>query len=205
MIGAGALAPHLIAAHAAVRPIREVVVWNRTAEAARRLAASLDRPGLSVTASDDREAAVGGADIVSAATMTRDPLVRGAHLKLGTHVDLVGAFTPEMREADDEAVRRATVFVDTRAGMRESGDIAEPLASGALTEAGIAGDLHELARGAVPGRRSADEITLFKSVGNAIEDLAAAVEVWRRLNGWERPDSGGTNRLTPGFVPNPAP
>ena len=183
MIGAGALAPHLIAAHAAVRPIRDIVIWNRTAEAAQQLAASLDRPGLAVTASDDLEAAVHSADIVSAATMTRDPLIRGAWLKTGTHVDLVGAYTPEMREADDDAIRRVSVFVDTRAGMKESGDIAQPLASGILTETGIAGDLHDLARGTVPGRRSADEITLFKSVGNAIEDLAAAVAAWRRLNG----------------------
>jgi ornithine cyclodeaminase len=182
MVGAGALAPHLIAAHAAVRPIRAVVVWNRTAATARRLAASLDRPGFSVTASDDLEAAIGNADIVSTATMSHDPLVRGAWLRPGTHVDLVGAYTPEMREADDDAIRRAGVFVDTRAGMKESGDIAEPLARGVLTETGIAGDLHDLARGGVPGRRSDDEITLFKSVGNAIEDLAGAVHVWRRLN-----------------------
>jgi hypothetical protein len=128
MVGAGALAPHLIAAHAAVRPIREVVIWNRTAETARRLAATLDLPGLSATASDDLEAAVRDADIVSAATMAQEPLVRGAWLKPGTHVDLVGAYTPEMREADDEAIGRASVFVDTRAGMKESGDIAAPLA-----------------------------------------------------------------------------
>ena len=183
MIGAGALAPHLIAAHAAVRPIRKVTVWNRTADTARRLAASLHRDGLSVSATADLEGAVGDADIVSAATMTRAPLIHGAWLGPGTHVDLVGAYTPEMREADDEAIRRARVFVDTRSGMKESGDIAEPLASGALTEAGIAGDLHDLGRATRPGRRSPDEITLFKSVGNAIEDLAAAVQVWRRLNG----------------------
>ena len=182
MIGAGALAPHMIAAHAAVRPIRKVTVWNRTADTARRLAASLDRAGLSVSATDDLEAAVRDADIVSAATMSRAPLIRGAWLGPGTHVDLVGAYTPEMREADDEAIRRARVFVDTRSGMNESGDIAQPLASGALTEADIAGDLHDLARATRPGRRSADEITLFKSVGSAVEDLAAAVQVWRRLN-----------------------
>ena len=107
--------------------------------------------------------------------------MRGAWLKPGAHVDLVGAYTPAMREADDDAIRRATVYVDTRAGMKESGDIAQPLASGALTEAGIAGDLFDIVRRHRPRTGSADEITLFKSVGNAIEDLAAAVEVWRRL------------------------
>ncbi|MEO8668145.1 MAG: ornithine cyclodeaminase family protein [Bauldia sp.] len=182
MIGAGALAPHLIAAHAAVRPIAEVTIWNRTGETAERLAAALDRPGLRVRASDDLAGAVGDADIVSVATLSAEPLVRGAWLMPGTHVDLVGAFTPAMREADDETVRRARVYVDTRAGaLKEAGDIVQPLASGALTEAAIVGDLFDLCRGTGEGRRTAEEITLFKSVGTAIEDLAAAVLVWQRL------------------------
>lgn len=181
MIGAGALAPKLIAAHASVRPITHVTIWNRSAEKAERLAASLDRPGLNVTATTDREAAIREADIVSVATLAKEPLVQGAWLKPGAHVDLVGAYTPAMREADDDAIRKSTVYVDTRAGMQESGDIAQPLASGALLEADIAGDLFDLVRETGPRRRSVDEITLFKSVGNAIEDLAAAVEVWRRL------------------------
>ncbi len=136
--------------------------------------------GLTATATTDREAAVRAADIVSVATLTTTPLVEGAWLKPGAHVDLVGAYTPAMREADDDAVRRATVYVDTRAGMKESGDIARPLASGALTVDRIAGDLFDIAGGRI-SRRSPDEITLFKSVGHAAEDLAAAVEVWRRL------------------------
>lgn len=181
MIGAGELAPRLIAAHAAVLPIREVVIWNRTGETARALAARLDRPGLRVSASDDREAAIRDADIVSVATLSRQPVVQGDWLKPGTHVDLVGSYTPDMREADDAAIRRARVFVDTRAGMRESGDIALPLASGTLSEAAIAGDLFEIARAAGPLRNAPEEITLFKSVGHAIEDFAAAVHVWRRL------------------------
>ena len=182
MIGAGALAPHLIAAHASVRPLTHVTIWNRNRDKAERLAATLTRPQLTVTASDDLEAAVGAADIVSSATLSMTPLLHGAWLKPGAHVDLVGAYTPDMREADDEAIRRATVYVDTRAGMKESGDIAAPLASGVLTDSDIAGDLADLARGAA-ARRSEDEITLFKSVGNAIEDLAAAVAVWRKLEG----------------------
>lgn len=181
MIGAGALAPRLIAAHAAVRPISTVTIWNRTTERAKRLAASLTRPGFAVTASDDLAATVAAADVVSVATLAKEPLVRGAWLKPGTHVDLVGAYTPDMREADDDVVRRARIFVDTRAGMKESGDIAQPLKMGIIREGDIAGDLTDMARGNADGRRAADEITLFKSVGNAIEDLAAAVEVWRRL------------------------
>jgi ornithine cyclodeaminase/alanine dehydrogenase-like protein (mu-crystallin family) len=181
MIGAGALAPKLIAAHASVRPITHVTIWNRSPENAERLAASLDRPGMKVTATTDREAAIREADIVSVATLTTEPLVRGAWLKPGAHVDLVGAYAPAMREADDDAIRRSAVYVDTRAGMKESGDIAQPLASGVLKEADIAGDLFDIVGDTGPRRRSADQITLFKSVGNAIEDLAAAVEVWRRL------------------------
>lgn len=182
MIGAGALAPRLIAAHAALRPVREVTVWNRTPETAERLAASLDRPGLKVTATTDIEAAVSAADIVSVATLSSEPLVRGAWLKPGAHLDLVGAYAPRMRESDDEAVARATIHVDTRAGaLKEAGDIVQPLAAGVIGEGDIAGDLFDLCRGAVPGRRSADEITLFKSVGSAIEDLAAAILVWQRL------------------------
>jgi ornithine cyclodeaminase/alanine dehydrogenase-like protein (mu-crystallin family) len=181
MIGAGALAPRLIAAHAAVRPIEKVVIWNRTPEKARALARALDRPGLSVGASEDIAGAVGEADVVSAATMSPEPLIRGEWLKPGAHVDLVGAYLPTMREADDAAVRRATVYVDTRAGaLQEAGDIVQPVAAGILSEGSIA-DLFDLAGGKAAGRRSPDEITLFKSVGNALEDLAAAVLVYRRL------------------------
>lgn len=182
MVGAGALAPRLIAAHAAVRPIAEVAIWNRHPERALALAAELDRPGLRVTATQDLAAAVATADIVSAATMSREPLIRGAWLRPGAHVDLVGAYNPAMREADDAAVARATVYVDTRAGaLHEAGDLVQAIAAGVLEEGGIAGDLFDLCRGTAPGRRSADEITLFKSVGTAIEDLAAAVLVYERL------------------------
>ncbi|HET8726274.1 MAG TPA: ornithine cyclodeaminase family protein, partial [Alphaproteobacteria bacterium] len=101
--------------------------------------------------------------------------VRGEWLTPGTHLDLVGAFTPEMRETDDDAVRAARVFVDTREGaLKEAGDIVQPLRSGALKEEDIAGDLFDLARGDRAGRRYYEQITLFKSVGTALEDLAAA-------------------------------
>jgi ornithine cyclodeaminase len=175
MVGAGALAPNLIAAHASVRPIAEVLVWNRNPQRAEELAATLfDRP-YSVRATTDVESAVRRADIVSCATLSSDPLVKGAWLKPGTHLDLVGAFTPKMRESDDEAVRRARIFVDTRAGaLKEAGDIVQPLAAGIIRDSDIAGDLFELCCGRVAGRQSAEEITLFKSVGTALEDLAAA-------------------------------
>lgn len=182
MIGAGALAPRLVAAHASVRPIADVAIWNRNPERAKRLATELDRPDLHVVATDDLSAAIAGADIVCAATMSRAPLLRGDWLRPGAHVDLVGAYNPAMREADDAAIARATVYVDTRAGaLAEAGDIVQAIASGAFDETRIAGDLADLCRGDAPGRGSAGEITLFKSVGTAIEDLAAAILVYERL------------------------
>lgn len=183
LVGAGALAAHLAAAHMAQRPIERVSIWARRNEQAEALAAKLVRPGLDVRAIRDLDAAVAEADIVSAATLADAPLIRGDRLRPGAHVDLVGGFTPAMREADDDAIRRARVFVDTFAGaLAEAGDILQPIASGALKREAIAGDLFSLADGTTAGRIGADEITLFKSVGTALEDLAAAAHVWRRLS-----------------------
>ena len=175
MVGAGALSRPLIEAHRAVRPITRSLLWARDSAKAQAAVAEMAKAGLKVEAVKDLEAAVRQADIVSTGTLSREPLVKGAWLKPGTHLDLVGAFLPDMRESDDEAVRKATVFVDTREGaLKEAGDIVQAIKSGALTEARIAADLFDLARGKHVGRKSEDEITLFKSVGTAIEDLAAA-------------------------------
>ncbi|MVA96895.1 ornithine cyclodeaminase family protein [Nitratireductor sp. CAU 1489] len=179
VLGAGALCPFLVRAHAAVRPITEIRIWNRTAENAEKAAAGLRDLGFAAAVAGDLDTALGWADIVSAATISTEPLIKGAALRPGVHVDLVGGFTPAMREADDEAVRRARVFVDTRAGAtKEAGDIVQPLQSGVLTPERILADLYELTRGERAGRRDADEITLFKSVGAALEDLAAGVAVY---------------------------
>lgn len=182
VVGAGALAPFLAKAHSAVRPIEAIRIWNRTPANAEKIAAALRAEGLAAEAATDLDAELAKADIVSCATISQTPLVKGALLKPGAHVDLVGGFTPQMREADDDAIRRASVFVDTRAGAtKEAGDIVQPLASGVLAESDILADLHELARGEKKGRSSADEITLFKSVGAALEDLAAGVAVYEAL------------------------
>jgi len=184
MVGAGALAPHLVRAHCAVRPIKRVTLWNRTRSRAISTAFALHASGVEPLIADDLEAAVRTADVVSCATLASEPLIRGAWLKKGAHVDLVGAFTPKMREADDQAVRRARVYVDTRAAAAKgSGDIGIPLKRKVLKSSDIAGDLFELCRGKAKGRRRKDDITLFKSVGTAIEDLAAAMLVWQRLGG----------------------
>ena len=184
MVGAGALSPHLIRAHSAVRPIKRVTLWNRTRSRAVSTAFALHASGIEPLIADDLEAAVGTADIVSCATLSAAPVIRGAWLKKGAHVDLVGAFTPKMREADNEAVRRSRIFVDVRAGAaKASGDIAIPLKGKIIKLSSIEADLFELCRGKKKGRKRDSEITLFKSVGNAIEDLAAAMLVWRRLRG----------------------
>jgi ornithine cyclodeaminase len=183
MAGAGALAPFLIRAHASVRPIREVKLWNHRPEKARTLAAELSRAGLPVEAVDGLEEAVRGTDVISCATLSTGPLVRGAWLKEGAHLDLVGAFNLEMREADDEALRRASVYIDTGAARSEGGDVALGLKSGAIREDHLRGDLFDLCRGRAPGRARPDEITLYKSVGTALEDLAAAMTVWRIVGG----------------------
>lgn len=191
LVGAGALAPFLARAHSAVRPIREVRIWNRTRANAERVAEALRGEGMSVTAADDLDTSVQWADIVSCATISPTALVKGALLKPGTHLDLVGAFTPRMRESDDVAIRRARVFVDTRAGaIKEAGDIVQALASGALAERDIVADLAELTRGEKAGRQSDEEITLFKSVGAALEDLAAGKLVHERIAPADRSGTG---------------
>jgi ornithine cyclodeaminase len=181
MVGAGALAPYLIRAHLSQRPIREVAIWNRSPQSARLLAESLAAEGLPVRAAEDLEDAVRRADLISCATLSTEPLVQGAWLKPGAHLDLVGAFKPGMREADDEALQRASVYVDTPAARTEGGDVADALQSGAIADSHVQADLPALCRGGARGRARPDEITVFKSVGTALEDLAAAILVWRNL------------------------
>jgi alanine dehydrogenase len=174
MVGTGALAPHLVAAHRAVRPIRETRIWGRDPQKATALAAQLAASGIAAAPVSGLEAAVAAADIITCATLAQRPLIHGAWLRPGTHLDLVGGYTPEMREADDAVIARATIYIDTEAALREAGDIVQPLRSGHLARERIVGDLFDLSRGICPGRREASEITLFKSVGSALEDLAAA-------------------------------
>ncbi|HJN04153.1 MAG TPA: ornithine cyclodeaminase family protein [Alphaproteobacteria bacterium] len=182
MVGAGALAPHLVRAHAEARPITGVRIWNRTPNRAEALAASLRAEGIDATATEGLEAAARWADIISCATLASEPLIHGAWLRPGQHLDLVGAFRPDMRECDDETVRRARLYVDVReSALAEAGDLAGPLSQGVIAASDIAGDLATLSRGEDAGRTTEDEITLFKSVGTALEDLAAAETLWASL------------------------
>lgn len=175
MVGTGNLAPHLVAAHLTVRGYRRIEIWGRDPAKAQMTAGALAAVHDNVRVAADLEAAVRDADVVSCATLASEPLIRGDCLRPGQHIDLVGAFTPAMREADSEAVRRARVVVDTYPGaFAEAGDIIQPLQEGVIDKIDISADLAELARGTRTGRQAPDEITLFKSVGTALEDLAAA-------------------------------
>lgn len=183
MVGAGALASFLVRAHASVRPIREIAIWNRSRPRAQALVATLAKLGMTAAIVSDLASAAAQADIISTATLSAEPLIRGAWLKPGTHLDCVGAFKASMRETDDDVVRQARIFVDTRAGaFGEAGDILQPLQAGVIGKDAVQGDLFDLCRGTVAGRGSASEITMFKSVGASIEDLAAAVAVYEHAD-----------------------
>jgi alanine dehydrogenase len=186
MVGTGSLAQYLAVAHCVARPIRTIRIWGRSLEkaehAVRQLAAQDLPAGVSVSATSDLEAAVRAADIISCATTSTVPIVQGDWVQPGTHVDLVGGFKPDMREADDRLMARATVFVDTFAGaLAEAGDLLQPMASGQLQRAAIVAELADLAGGRHAGRTDPQEITVFKSVGTGIEDLCAANLAWSAL------------------------
>ncbi len=176
MVGTGRLSQYLPLAHAQVRPIQRVLVWGRSPDKAQESTEALCQQGVNAKAVVSLEEACAQADIISCATLSKTALLQGAWLRPGTHVDLVGAFTPQMRETDDEVFRRATVvWCDMRAGaLVEAGDLVQALASGALQRHQIQGELADLCRAATPPARSAADITVFKSVGAALEDLAAA-------------------------------
>lgn len=182
MIGAGKLAPYLIRAHASLHPIKSVSIWNRNPANAEKLAGEMAGEPYEVSVCEDRAEAIAKADIVSAATITSEPLIEGAWLSPGTHLDLVGAFTPLMRESDDEAVRRATLFADTFGGaLKEGGDLVQPMEAGVIERSDIVADLAMLCSGEHEGRGGSEEITLFKSTGASLEDFAAGCLVWERF------------------------
>jgi ornithine cyclodeaminase len=182
VVGTGRLAPYMARAHCARCEVTRLRIWGRNGEGAQTLAQTLRDEGLPAQAVDDLESAVRDSDIVSCATTATTPIIRGAWLAPGTHVDLVGGFRRSMREADDTAVCRARIYVDTYAGaLTEAADIADPLERGVIGREHVRGELAELVAGSVAGRGSADEITLFKSVGTALEDLAAAQLLLARL------------------------
>ena len=178
MIGAGQMAPHLVSAHCEVRPsLKQVHVWNRTNDKAQNLCASLaDKyPQISFTPVTEIEASAREADLICSAIGCTEPIICGEWLKPGTHVDLIGAYTAEMREADDECLRRGSLFVDAReTTIHHIGELMIPLASGVISEADVIADLSDLCQQRHPGRQSDDEITLFKNGGGGHLDLMCA-------------------------------
>nr|WP_229582654.1 ornithine cyclodeaminase [Paracoccus sp. S-4012] len=169
VIGAGNVAASMVAAYRTLIPEAEVTIWNRTRSAAEALAARVG-----ATVADELGAAVRAAEVIATTTMSREPLLRGAWLSPGTHVDLIGAYRPDMREADDEALRRARVFVDSRATtLGHIGEIQDPVDRGVITPNDIVADFYDIASGAY-ARRSEDEITLAKNGGGAHLDLMTA-------------------------------
>lgn len=181
LVGAGALAPHFALAHAAVRPIKKVFIYTRSLAKGEALAAELAHHRLETHSVTDLEHAVRQSDIVCCVTTSTAPIVKGEWLKPGTHVDLAGAFKPTMRETDGEVVARASVYVDTRDGaLAEAGDLLQARDEGKFDFANVKGDLADLCQGTAKGRTSEDEITLFKSAGTAIEDLATAIMLYQK-------------------------
>ncbi|KAL6291573.1 hypothetical protein ACE6H2_009083 [Prunus campanulata] len=183
MIGAGALAPHLIRAHLAARPsLKKVIIWNRTVEKARNLAEKMQESvafeGVCFESNGCLDEVVGMGDIISCATNSEVPLVKGKTLKAGAHLDLVGSFKHSMKECDDEAIRRGRVFVDNEAALAEAGELVGAFERGVIGKADVCGMLVELIKGDKAGRRSCEEITVFKSVGSAVVDILAAQLVY---------------------------
>ena len=175
ILGTGALSINLIQAHTSIRPIKKVFVWGRDFSKAKLIASQFDQEKLEVIAIEKYLEQISQVDIVSCATLSKEPLVFGEYLQNGQHLDLVGAYKNDMREADDQVILRSNVFIDTfQGGLKESGDIFIPLKNGTLKESDIKADLFGLCSGSHKGRQSKNEITFFKSVGHASEDLMGA-------------------------------
>ena len=175
MIGTGNLAPHMIKAHCVVRNYSRILIWGRNEEKAERLALSLNIKDKEIVAKNDIKEALNVADVISCATLTQKPLIMGDWIKPGQHLDLVGAFTPDMAEADSKAIAKSKVVVDTYEGaLSESGELINALKEGRIKKEHILSDLRELVLEEKKIRKDSNDITLFKSVGTALEDLAAA-------------------------------
>ena len=175
MVGTGALAPNLIQAHTSVRPIKKVFIWGRNQKKAKDICDRLKNEEFEIRTVATIEEIINEVDIISCATLSKTPLIFGDYIKEGQHIDLVGAYKKDMREADDILIGKSSVFVDTfQGGLKESGDIVLPIQHGVLKEEEIKSDLFGLCAGDHPGRTNKEEVTVFKSVGHALEDLVAA-------------------------------
>ncbi|WP_186178513.1 ornithine cyclodeaminase family protein [Burkholderia gladioli] len=182
IVGAGRVGSLVAPAFATVREIRQVDVWDIDAEAAQRCARGLIKLGINAISVVDLETAVRSADIVSCATLAREPLIRADWLRPGSHLDLIGSFTPEMTEAEPTCFA-SSVWIDTEEAMAKSGDILNAIHRGQFSSDRLMGTLTTLCRKQSPGRTDAAERTVFKAVGTALEDLAAAVLAYQAITG----------------------
>lgn len=182
MVGCGSLAPYIIQAHAAIRPIKNILLWNRNHETTKQVKLTVSRnKDFKVHTLHTIKEGIAEADIISCATLSPSPLIMGKQLKAGQHLDLVGSYKPNMREADDDALVRGRIYVDSlEMAPKETGDLAIPLAEGVIKITDIQGDLFSLCQERAVGRQSEEEITVFKSVGHALEDLVAAQLVLKK-------------------------
>ncbi len=184
LVGAGGLAPWLARAHMAMRPtISSVLVWNRTSERAQAVAEELQVEGVNAQPASDLESAVRAADLVSCCTASTQPLVRGEWIRPGTHIDLVGGFTPQMREVDDDAIRRGRLFVDAQWNIDTCGDYCDPLRRNIIKLDQIEADLYGLCSGAVKCARKLKDITIYKNGGGGHLDLYTALFIVDALQG----------------------
>ena len=183
MIGTGALAPYLIDAHHAIRPLKRLFVYGRDINKSRALAKQKSNQFDEVSVVEYLSEALPKVDIISAATMSTEPMILGAQLEEGQHIDLVGSYKPTQREADNETVQKADVYVDSlEMAPKESGDLLIPIKEGVIEASDIKGDLFDLSIGKITGRNSPETITLFKSVGHALEDLVTATYIYSKMN-----------------------
>lgn len=180
IVGGGSVAKHLVPAHMAVRNYKKVSVWMRNSIKLAEFVADLKNQGIPAEAVTDLEESARNADVISCATLSKTPLIKGAWIKPGTHLDMIGSHKPTTRETDNDAIRKSSIFVDSRMGaLHETGELALPIADGIITEEDVKADIVELIKGIHMGRATHEEVTLFKSAGLAIEDLAAALLVYK--------------------------
>jgi ornithine cyclodeaminase len=180
LLGAGRVGSLVPAAYRSQLPITHVEVWDINPESAARLVQQLQGEGFDAAVVASLPDSVARADVVTCATLATESIVRGAWLNPGTHLDLIGSFTPQMREADDDCFRHARVFVDTDEAPQKSGDLIGPLSRNVISPADLNGTLAALCRGDVRGRLDGSGRTVFKAVGTALEDLAAAAQVYEK-------------------------
>jgi ornithine cyclodeaminase/alanine dehydrogenase-like protein (mu-crystallin family) len=182
VVGGGKVAQHLVQAHLAVRNYKKVSVWMRNSQKLDAFIDSLKTQGIDAHAVSNLEEAAREADVISCATLSKNPVIKGEWLKSGTHLDMIGSHKPDTRETDDEAILKSSIFVDSRMGaLHETGELALPIADGILSEKDVKADIVELVKGVHHGRTTSAEITLFKSAGLAVEDLAAALLVYKNF------------------------